>query len=126
MTNDSSENLAESGREFEPLAAAVASGLTVRGAAESLGFSERSAYRFSGSDEFKLRVAELRSEIASQAIGRLTSALLQAVDTLQELLAATNEPKTRLDAAKLILNSVGPLAEHCEFRIRIDKLEGKQ
>lgn len=119
-------DVAESGKEsarFEELAAAVASGSTIRSAAAEIGCSERSAYRLSGSSEFKSRVASLRSEIASVAVGKLTSAAAKAVDTLQELLDSANEPKTRIDASKLILSSLGPLTEHCELRQRLDSLE---
>lgn len=116
------ESGTESGR-FEELAAAVAGGSTIRAAAAEFGIPERSAYRTSGTEEFRSRVAELRSEIASVAVGKLTSAASQAVDTLCELLDATNEPKVRLDASKLILASLGPLTEHCELRQRLDSLE---
>jgi len=119
---NTTEELADSGR-IEPLAAAVASGSTIRAAAAEIGCSERSAYRLSGSSEFKSRVASLRSEIASIAVGKLTSAASTAVDTLLELTAREHEPKTRLDASKLILVNLGPLTEHCELRSRLDALE---
>ena len=122
MSDSETADSAHSGR-LEPLAAADASGSTIRAAAESIGISERSGYRISGTEEFRIRVAALRSEIASVAVGKLTSAASQAVDTLRELLGSTNEPKVRIDASKLILNSLGPLTEHCELRSRLDALE---
>ena len=122
MMIDVAETGKESGR-LEELAAAVASGSTIRAAAAELGIPERSAYRTSCTEEFRIRVAALRSEIASVAVGKLTSAASQAVDTLRELLGSTNEPKVRIDASKLILNSLGPLTEHCELRQRLDSLE---
>ena len=114
---------ADSGRFLELLAVSVAAGAKIRSAAESCGCSERQAYRISATLEFKSRISELRSEIAGVAVGKLTSAASQAVDTLCELLDATNEPKVRLDAVKLILTQLAPLAEHCELRSRLEQLE---
>lgn len=122
MMMDVAETGKESGR-LEELAAAVACGNTIRASAAELGLSERTAYRLSGSHEFRERVAALRNEVASAAVGRLTTAAGGAVDTLVELLSAENDAKTRLDAVKLILTSIGPLAEHCEFRSRLNELE---
>jgi len=122
MMIDVAETGKESGR-LEELAALVAAGNTIRASAAELGLSERTAYRLSGSHEFRERVAALRSEVASAAVGRLTTAAGGAVDTLIALLNPEHDPKTRLDASKLILNSLGPLAEHGEFRSRLDSLE---
>ena len=116
------KNGRESGR-FEKIASLVAGVSTIRSAAESLGISERAAYRTSGSAEFRNRVAEMRSEIAGVAVGKHTAAASQAVDALATLLGPENEPKVRIDASKLILASLAPLAEHYELRGRLEKLE---
>ena len=120
------QDAAEIGRDsgnLERLALAVASGATVRTAAADIGVSERVAYGISPTDEFKKRVAEIRTEVASVAVGRLTSAATQAVDTLIELLSASNDPKDRLAASKLILSNLGPISEHAELRERLERLE---
>ena len=72
MTEDMAENGKESAGRLEELAAAVAGGKTIREAAAELGIAERSAYRTSSTEEFRSRVAELRSEIAGVAVGKLT------------------------------------------------------
>ena len=113
----------DSGRFFELLAVAVAGGSSIRDAARSCGCSERQGYRLSGSAEFKQRVAALRSEMTSAAVGELSSAASEAVQTIRGLLADTNEPAVRLNAAKAILNALGPLSELAELRVRLDALE---
>jgi hypothetical protein len=107
----------------EALALAIASGSTIKDAAVVVGCSERSAYRHSATPKFRQRVNELRSEITTQAIGRLTEGTATAAATLLELLDASNEPSIRLAAAKTILASVGPISELGELRTRLDALE---
>ena len=120
------DDLAEVGRDsgsFEELAAAVAGGATVRAAADELGIPERTAYRQSGSPEFKCRVSAIRSEMTNAAVGSLSAAASEAVACIRELLGSANEPAVRLNAAKAIMNALRPLTEHCELRQRLDSLE---
>ena len=124
-----SDETANSGRDsgsFEELAVKIAGGATVRAAADELGIPERTAYRQSGSPEFKSRVSAIRSEMTSQAVGELSAAASEAVATIRELLASTNEPSVRLNAAKAILNALGPLSELGELRERLAALEANQ
>ncbi len=107
---------------FEPLAVGIASGKTVKDAADGLSCSESHAYRLSRSPEFRYRVSELRSEVTSQAVGRLATAASLAVDALIKLLSS-EDSRDRLAAAKAILSSLGPLSELGELRARIDRLE---
>ena len=108
---------------FESLALSVATGSTVRIASTEAKCSESQGYRICRSVEFRQRVFELRSEITCQAVGRLSSVALQAVDTLAELLGKQNEPRDRLAAAKSILSALAPLSEFGELRQRITDLE---
>ena len=114
---------ADSGRFFELLAAHVAAGSTVRAAAESCGCSERQGYRVSATPGFRSRVAEIRSEMTSAAVGQLSAAVSAAVTTIRKLLGEDYEPTVRLNAAKAILNTLGPLSELGELRQRSDALE---
>ena len=107
---------------FEPLAVAIAAGKSVRLAVDGIGISESHAYRLSRSPEFRYRVSELRSEVTSQAVGRLAAAASQAVDALVELLSS-EDSRDRLAAAKAILAALGPMSELGELRSRIDALE---
>ena len=108
---------------FEPLAVAVAAGNTIKHAAEIVGCSLQCAYNLSHTEQFRFRVGEIRCEITSQAIGKLTDAASLACDTLRELLDSTQRPSDRLNAAKAILANLGPLSELAELRSRLDRLE---
>ena len=119
MTDETGDN----GKFMELLAVAVAGGQTVKAAAESCSCSERQGYRISATPEFKSRVSAIRAEMTSQAVGELSAAASEAVTTIRELLASTNEPSVRLNAAKAILNALGPLSELGELRSRLDALE---
>jgi len=117
---------ADNGKFFELLAAAVAGGSTVKAAAESCGCSERQGYRVSSTPEFKARVSEIRSEMTSAAVGELSAAASEAVATIRGLLGAGYEASVRLNAAKAILNALGPLSELGELRQRIEALEAER
>ena len=112
-----------SGRFFELLATAAASGSTIKSAAEACGCSERQAYRIAGSPEFRQRVSEVRSEMTSAAVGELSAAASEAVSTIRQLLGPANEPAIRLSAAKAVLTQLGPVSELAELRARLDALE---
>jgi hypothetical protein len=112
--------------KLDALAFEVASGSTIRAAAKKLGISESHAYTISSGDpEFRVRVSEIRTEAIGEAVGRLSVIVSKAVDALEELLAATNEPKDRLAAAKTILGAVAPMSELGELRARIDAIESQ-
>ena len=113
----------DNGKFMELLAVAVAGGQTVKAAAESCSCSERQGYRISATPEFKSRVSAIRAEMTSQAVGSLSAAASEAVATIRELLASTNEPSVRLNAAKAILNALGPMSELGELRERLATLE---
>ena len=112
-------------KHLEILSSHVAMGKTIRAAAGLIGISEATAYSISSSDEFRQAVARLRSEAVYAAVGALSDAASQAVATLQELLKPEHEPSVRLNAAKAILASLGPISEANELRARIDSIEGQ-
>ena len=112
--------------KFESLAALVAGGRTIAGAADELKVSRRSAYRNSKRPEFIHRVSELRAEVSSQTVGKLSQAASQAVDVLVSLLDSDFEPSLRLQAAKSILASLLPVSELSELRVRLKLLESEK
>jgi len=121
--NKSSYKMTKPSKFFEPLATAVASGHSVKAAATLCNCSSQCAYNLSCTSEFRSRVASIRSEITAQAVGLITSGATQAAATLVELLGKDNESRDRLNAAKAILASLGPISELAELRSRLDKLE---
>ena len=116
--------MAKKSKYFEPLAAAVASGSSVKDAAELVGCSASVAYRITAEDEFRKRVSEIRTLITNQIVGRLSDASVEAVKVLRSLMNDEKEKgSVRTTAAKAILSSVGPAMDLHELRSRIDALE---
>ncbi len=109
----------------ELLAIQVAGGQSIKLAAGAAGCSVSQAYHLSSDPTFSQRVAEIRTQSTSQAVGKLSNAASLAVDTLVKLLDS-EEPKDRLNAAKAILASLVPMSEFGELRSRIDDLEKRQ
>jgi hypothetical protein len=110
----------------ELLAVEVASGSSIKAAADKIGCKVQTAYNISCSTEFRSRVSSIRSEITAQSVGLITSAATQAAATLTSLLSETCEPSIRLNAAKTILSALGPLSEIGELRARLDALESQR
>ena len=108
---------------FEALATSIASGETIKASAALAKCSDSQAYRICATTDFRSRVSEIRSEITSQAVGRLTQAATTAVATIVELLGPEHEPSVRLNASKAILLQLGPLTELGELRARLDRIE---
>lgn len=108
---------------FEALAVAVAGGQSIKAASSTVGCAVQTAYHVSADPMFRSRVSEIRSEITTQAVGRLADSAALAVDTLRELLDASNEPSIRLNASKAILAALPSMTEFGELRARIDAIE---
>lgn len=108
---------------LEPLAVAVAGGQSIKSGAETVGCSIQTAYNLSASAEFRQKVASIRTEIASSAVGLLTDGATKAASTLVELLDESKEPNVRLNASKAILGALAGITELGELRARIDALE---
>ena len=114
-------------RYFDPLAAAVAGGESIKQAAETASCCESTAYRICRLPEFRQRVGEIRTDATDAAVGRLSKLAIDAVNVLGALMADTNQPAaSRTGAAKAVLASLGPLSELHELRSRLDQLEAAQ
>src|ERR1043166_1068613 len=84
------------------LLVALASGLTVREAAAQAHISEKTARRRVADTDFNRRGPELRADMMSRSLGKLSAGMTQAADTLCDLLTAQSEG-IRLAAARGIL-----------------------
>lgn len=118
------------GRFWDALITSVASGSSVKDASEKIGCSVHHAYRLSCQDEFKQAVNSCRSQIASQAVGTLTTAAQRAAQVLLDCLDAKQIDQSevaairlKIAAAKAVLSSLGPVSEQGELRQRLDELE---
>ena len=110
-------------KNLQILAGVVATGATVKSAAETIGISASAAYQISCTAEFRIEVARLRTEIVTAAVGKLSDGAAEAVDTLRSLLTEDNEPAIRLNASKAILAALPTMSEFGELRKRIDEIE---
>ena len=104
------------------LAVALASGMTVAAAAHVAGVSERTAHRRLADAAFARRVTEIRGEMVSRAVGRMTRGMTAAANTLLALLEAADE-RVRLGAAKAVLELGVKLREATELEARLLALE---
>ncbi|MCU0710430.1 MAG: hypothetical protein MUC43_00115 [Pirellula sp.] len=110
---------------LQVLAAAVASGLSVRDASKTAGCTESTAYSLSCTQAFKDEVSRLKSEAVTQAVSVLTANATAASNALVRLLASDDE-KVVLAAATKILGTLGPMQELAELRARIEAIEGQR
>lgn len=117
--------MAENGRKNDLVLLALAAGLTVHGAAERAGCSQRTVYRYLANADFQRRLTEARGEMVGRALGRLADAMTEAADTLRSLLAAESEA-VRLGAARSTLELGSRLRESVELEKRISALEERQ
>lgn len=108
--------------KFEILAVAVASGQSIKSAAESMKMSLPRAYHIAGSQLFKTRVSEIRQAALDEAVGKLNEAANKAVAALVSVLEA-GEDRDRIVAAKAVLSLLPGLSELGEIRARLDRLE---
>jgi len=102
-------------RFLEPLAIAVAGGITIKAAAESVGCSLPIAYSLSRSPEFRSLVSTVRTQSIQQAVGTLSIAANKAAAALVALLD-DEDPKVRLGAVARVFAAITPMTELHELR----------
>ena len=115
--------MSKSEQFFQPLAVAIASGESIRAAAELTGAAESTAYRIARSDGFREEVNRIRGEAVSEATGKLGKACIIAVETILELMKTSADDRVRLRAAVAVIERFEKLAEHHELRERLEELE---
>jgi len=106
----------------EALALAVASGQTLRDAAQTARVGERTATRRWADADFRRRVAHLRGDMVQRSLGRMADGMAEAADVLRKLLAAESE-SVRLGAARSLLELGVKLRESVELEERLADLE---
>jgi hypothetical protein len=108
----------------EALALALATGQTLRAAADTTGIGERTATRRMADPAFRRRVADLRADMVRRSLGRLADGMSHAADTLRALLAVESE-SVRLGAARTLLELGVKLRESVELEARLADLEAQ-
>lgn len=104
------------------LIAMLASGSTIKDAANSAGVSERTARRRLDDPGFCQRVNEAQAALVGQATGVLAAGMTEAAETLKSLLQAQSE-RTRLSAARAILWLGLKVRETAELEARLLEIE---
>lgn len=100
----------------------LASGQSVREAANAAGVSEKTVRRRLADAEFRRRIDETRAELFQLALSRLAAAAARAASTLEALLDGKRET-SRLRAARSILELGTRLRETVELETRLLALE---
>jgi hypothetical protein len=106
----------------EALALILATGQTLRDAAQAVGIDERSAARRWADPAFRRRISETRSALFAEALGRLAGLAGKAANALGELLTS-HRALVKLQAAKSVLDLGPKLREVGELAERLDALE---
>src|SRR5262245_55044702 len=104
------------------LATAIASGTSASAAARQMDLSLSTVQRRMGDPEFRQLVADLRKEMLTSALGRVSQNMTRAADTVAALLDA-EEPHIRLRAARALMTLGLKLHDCIELSERIEALE---
>jgi hypothetical protein len=115
--------MALTGAQRDAAALAIARGQQVKLAAKETGVGLRTLHRWLTEDQdFRRRVGELRDELFSEAVGRLSDLAGLAADTLGDLLDS-NDEKVRLQACRAVLDCGIRLREAAEWQARVAAIE---
>ena len=110
----------------EIAALAIARGAFREVAAVECGASARTVKAWLHQPTFRQRVHQLRTEITSQALGRLIDNMVSASDTLGYLSRRAKNEMVRFQAAAKIIDSAIKVREATELAERVAALEAKQ
>lgn len=111
----------------EAAALALATGCTLPEAARESGAGERTIKTWTATlPAFTRRIAELRTEMTSRALGRLVDGMASAADTLGYLSRRAKSEQVRLGAARALIELGVKMRESVEMEARIAALEGNQ
>ena len=110
-------------RKLDAFVAAMLAHRTVEAAAEAVGISHATAYRWLQHPDVIQRLAEARRDGMKAAMSRLQQAALGAVDCLCEVQSDGESESARVSAARTILEQALRTVELQNIEERIEKLE---
>jgi len=108
--------------QMDEAAGAIARGEHPTRLMERLDISRRTLSRWKGREDFKRRIAELRSEMVGRAMGRAADAASEGAAALQRLLRSENEGIV-LGAARALLQLSGTLYVSVQHQVEIEELD---
>jgi hypothetical protein len=104
------------------LAVALAGGATMESAAAQAGVGKTTAWRRSKEPAFRAKVASLRSEMVSRALGHLSEGCGEAAITLRHLMLKSEDERIKSGCAKAILTILSRLRENIEISEQLEAL----
>ena len=111
----------------EKLLAALLAAPTISAAAAVAGCGERTVYARLKSPEFARKLEDMRRKSLETARNALLSRLTAAVDTMADVMEnAENSPSTRLQAARMLIDSTLRVVETVDIERRIAELERRE
>ena len=87
----------------ERVLAALLACTTEREAAECAGVSEKTVRNYLADEEFRLEYAQRRREMVERSAAVLQKNMVEAVETIAEVMRNATKPNERLAASKVIL-----------------------
>ena len=105
------------------LAFELATGKSLRDAAQLANVGAWTARRRWQDAEFRKPVSRLRTDFIAQASGQLANTTNEAVETLKQLLSVEHPPAVRLGAARSIIDLAFCSRELTDLEDRIQNLE---
>jgi hypothetical protein len=97
---------------------------SIKQAAQSVGISEVTLFRWLQEPDFQRAYREAKHRVVEQAISRLQQVSREAVDTLREVMIDTEKPpSTRVTAAKAVLEMSIKAVELEDLASRVEELE---
>ena len=109
-------------RNRDLAAVALATGKTAKEAAGAAGVSERTVFQWLADQPFKARVRELRGEMVSAALGRLSDGLCAAADALNELVK-NDDADVKFKAAVKVIELALRVREQTDIEERLAAVE---
>lgn len=111
--------------KLETLALALAQGASVRKAAKLAGLAESTARGKAADPALRHRVTNLREQILSQAVGKLSRLALRACTAYEQLLSGKSDSETRLKAARGVFADLTMMRESLDIVTRLEALEDR-
>jgi hypothetical protein len=107
----------------DQLVTALSAGMGVTAAAEACGISRSTAHRRLLDENFQIRLAQSRAEVAERILGRFTSLMESVIGVIERALGDDAPVRVQLSAAKLLLDVRAGLAESVDRDRRLARIE---
>jgi transposase len=111
------------GPERRKAMALVAGGASLRGAAKLVGVNGATVRGWARTDWWKQGVARLRARAMDRAAGKLSRAIVSAVDVMDELAHTSEDDQLRLRAAQAVVDTTLRVRAMVDTEQRIAELE---